>query len=345
MTELRIRIPINHISIPKPNCEKNIEKMFNLTLIPLFRSKRAYIKWTIPILSNLLIIGSSFCIIWYPTYYINQPELWTTDLALGSIIYSYLLYLQYYWDTAKSFELQSIPRWKNIICICFYVAFMLYWAYFAVIMFMLHSEKSIQIQLGNVIMSSAWYIFFSVCSSIYYFTNVKLIQRTESINDWLLDMKQTHPTIENFYKVYDSHYTSIRRFAANWNFIIFLGFILLSFHIPFDLISVIYDKNYHDIFGTIVKSLALIWYLFCICSLNNCETKIISYLYKYRIFTLYHMKSIEQYMIYRPIGLNFYGIKINTTTIMKITIISFNLLIPTIYAIVKNFIKDLPTSS
>ena len=205
--------------------------------------------------------------------------------------------------------------------------------------FMLHSEKSIQIQLGNVIMSSAWYIFFSVCSSIYYFTNVKLIQRTESINDWLLDMKQTHPTIENFYKVYDSHYTSIRRFAANWNFII------LSFHIPFDLISVIYDKNYLDIFGTIVKSLALIWYLFCICSLNNCETKIISYLYKYRIFTLYHMKSIEQYMIYRPIGLNFYGIKINTTTIMKITIISFNLLIPTIYAIVKNFIKDLPTSS
>lgn len=341
MSDLVIRIPINHISIPKPNCEKNISRMFNLTFIPLFRSKKYYIKWSIPIIANLIILGSTFSIIWLPTYYINQAELWTTDLALGTIIYTYLLYLQKYWDTAKSFELQSIPRWKNIICIFFYFAFMLYWAYFAVIMFMIHSENTLQIQIGNVIMSSAWYLFFSICSSIYYFTNVKLIQRTESINDWLLDMKQTHPTVEQFYKVYDSHYTTIRRFSANWNFIIFLGFIILSFHIPFDLISVIYDKNYHDIFGIIVKTLALIWYLFCICSLNNCETKIISYLYKYRIFNLYNMKSIEQYMIYRPIGLNFYGIKINTTSIMKIAILSFNLLIPTIYAIVKNFLIEI----
>ena len=137
----------------------------------------------------------------------------------------------------------------------------------------------------------------------------------------------------DFYNEYNKHYNIIKNFAKYWNFLIFLGFILLIAHVPIDLISVIIDKQIFDIPGIVIKKTALIWYLYCICQLNDYEDKIIPYLYKHRIYNDDQIEYISKYIKYRPLGLNFYGIKISGSFITKYFIIGINLLIPTLYAL------------
>ena len=91
-----------------------------------------------------------------------------------------------------------------------------------------------------------------------------------------------------------------------------------------------------DIAGIIVKSLGLTWYTYKICELNDMDTKVISYLYKHDLYNKENMESIEKYASYHELGLKFYGIKINGPLILKICLLSINLIIPTIYAIITN---------
>jgi hypothetical protein len=53
------------------------------------------------------------------------------------------------------------------------------------------------------------------------------------------------------------------------------------------------------------------------------------------------MEFITKYIEYRPIGLPFYGIKINTGFFIKILLLLLNLVIPSIYALVSNNIMIL----
>lgn len=328
-----------------PICEKNLRWMLAGTALSCFRSRYPGIRWTIPLLSNLCIAGSCFVIVWYPSYYINQAIVWTVDTVLIWIVHSYILFLQSRWDVSSCFDILEIPRWVNRITLIFYWAFIVYWAYFAGIMFSIHSSVDgskegtwyILQQLGNVYMSTAWWFFFSTAGALYYFICAKLFQRSMEIQSWLLQLKQSHPPLEEFYRMYNYHCKKIRRFGAHWNFIIFLGFILLTLHVPIDLLSIIVDKNYYDIPGAVIKGLALAWYLFCICHLNDLEGRVVSTLYKERVYSLEDIQMIEKYIEYRGIGLDFYGIRINTGFIMKVVLLVLNFIVPTAYAVLSKW--------
>jgi hypothetical protein len=217
---------------------------------------------------------------------------------------------------------------------------MIYWLYEAIIQFIENSEQVALNQFGNIFMSSAWYLYFSISSLLYYFICIKLAQRTQSINIWLKSLKHNRPALEEFYKTYKIQHRFIKVFSQHWNFIIFIGFINLTYHIPIDLVNIIYNNRYTDVVGVSIKSFALGWYLYLICMLNDMDTKVISYLYKHQLYTIEEMASIEKYAIYNVLGLDFYGIKINGTLIIKGGLITINLIIPTLYALVSNkFIK------
>ena len=349
LTQIRKKIEDNNIikdiceNNEIPFCEKRIEQFFNISFLSCIRRKNKLVKIFIPIITNLILISSLFSPLFYPNYYINQTEIWVTDMCIITIVYNYILYLQYNWNKVSSYENINISKKVHYFSILFSFLFILYYLYYAILMFSYHSENVVIIQLKNILMSSAWYLFFSTCAVIYYFICVKLQQRSTSIELWMKEIRNNAEVItkEIFYTNYNYHYMMVQRFSANWNFIIFLVFILLTFHIPIDAVSILFEKNYYDIPGLCIKLLSLAWYIYCICKLNDYENKIIPFLYKLRLFDINDMEFITKYIEYRPIGLPFYGIKINTGFFIKILLLLLNLIIPSIYALVSNNIMIL----
>lgn len=316
-----------------PSCEIHVKRMFYLPCLGFFRSKRWWIKWTFPLAANLILLGACFSPLWFPNYYLNQTEVWVTDLAIVWVVHTFILYLQQRWQISNCFEVAELPRWQNGITMFFYIAFMLYFFYYTGIQFYNHFEPDAGKVIMILYMATAWYIYFTTAASLYYFICCKLLQRALSVKEWLLTAGSLE--LNTFYTQYNEHCKAVRRFAVHWNFVIFLGFLLLTFHIPIDLLSVLVDKNYQDVPGAVVKGLALAWYLYCICSLNNLEGQVVSHLYKARRFSLDDLKVLERYIVYRGLGLDFYGIKINTGAIMKVVILLANLAVPTLYALLK----------
>ena len=333
-THLTIRMSSHYgDKLVHPDCERNVKRMFYLPCLGFFRSKRKWVKWTFPLIANLVLLGACFSPLWYPNYYLNQTEVWTTDLVIVWIVHSFLLYLQQRWEISNCFEIVNIPKWQDRISMTFYIFFMVYWAYYTGIQFYNHYEPDAGKIIMTLYMGLAWYIYFTTAASLYYFICCKLLQRAFCVKEWLGTVG--NQTIDTFYIQYNEHCKAVRRFALHWNFVIFLGFLLLTFHIPIDLVSVIVDKNYQDVPGGIIKTLALSWYLYCICLLNNLEGQVISHVYKARVYTLDDMKVLERYVSYRGLGLDFYGIKINTGWVMKVVILLVNLAVPTLYAVLK----------
>jgi hypothetical protein len=331
---------ISQLDLYVPPVDKYMKYLLKTTFIPCLRSKNKYINYTTYILLNIILLGSIFSLYWYPTYYIAQPIIWTLDLVIVFITYNYLYYLLQFTNETQLDNYDIIP-WKKNINLFFYGIFMIYWFYFLVIQFYIHSEPNVLIQLGNIYMSFSWYLFFSIMALLYYYICNRLLQRSEELKDWLKGLKKKYKNqsirlIHNdndFYKEYNLNYNIIKNFAKYWNFLIFIGFILLIAHIPIDLIAIVYLKQLFDIPGVIIKTSALVWYLYCICQLNDYEDKIIPYLYKHRIYNDDQIEYISKYIKYRQLGLNFYGIKISGTFIIKYLIIAINLLVPTIYAV------------
>lgn len=325
-------------------CEQYISWMSYATFVPAIRSPWRTIRYIIPALNLGIFTGAAFCILWYPDYYTNQKEIWTADIIIGVIVYAYMLYIERAAHVSQYFESIEMKTSVQIISMGFYVLFMLYWLYFAVVQFNIHNNPSILVQLGNIYMSYSWYLFFSIMAMLYYFITIKLQQRASSIRSFLKNLKRTRPSAEDFFKLYAEHHQKIKHFSRFWNFLVFLGFLLLTFHVPADLVSIIYSHFFYDIPGFIIKFAALMWYTYCICYLNNYETKIIPYIYKHKIYAGDELEQIEKYISYRKIGFDFYGIKLNGGTILKVAIIMLNLVIPTLYALFSNQILNLPAS-
>lgn len=316
-----------------PPCEKHITNMFSMTLIPLIKTQ--YYK-PLTLASLLIVTGAVFCPLYYPNYYLYQGEINSIDLATISIVYSYLTYLYLNWEKNSCFEHVFVSKFNERVSLAFYSLFMLYWLYYAVIQFITHSNNNILIQVGNVYMSTAWYIYFSTSSLLYYFICIKLAQRAHSINDWLKTLKKTRPPLTDFYAAYKIHHKAIKIFGRNWNFIVLMGFIILTYHIPIDLFSVLIKQRYTEIAGIVVKGLGLSWYTYQICQLNDIDNKLVPYLYKHSLYSTEEMAAIEKYVLYHDLGLNFYGIKISGKLIIKVGLLVINLIIPTIYALLSN---------
>ncbi len=316
-----------------PSCEILINRMFRITGLPLIRHTWRLVRWGIPCIINCCMVGAWFCPFYYPEYYPTQDFVWTGDLVLITFVYDYLFHLQKQWEKASCFEHTQVPTTVHRISITFYWLYLLYWLYFAVIQFSDHQQPGLK-QAGNVLMSTAWWIFFSTAALIYYYICIKLSQRAEGLRAWLKSLRANRPPIETFYIQYTEHYRRAKMIARYWNLIIFTGFLLLTFHVPIDLISIVYRKYYYDIFGLIVKCCSLLWYIIRICDLNEYENELIAHLYKHRLYTMEQMNEIVKFTQYRPLGLNFYGIKINYAFVVKLTLLLFNLFIPTLYALV-----------
>jgi hypothetical protein len=352
MEEININIPEltrtkSGLFIDDQPKDKYIKYLLKTTFVSYLTSKNKYINYSTYIILNLILLGSLFCILWYPTYYLNQPIIWTFDLVIVFVTYNYLYFLLQY--NEQPIDNYDIVLWKRNVNLFFYSIFMVYWFYFAIIQFYTHSEPNVLIQLGNIYMSFSWYMFFSTVALLYYYICNRLLQRSEELKNWLKGLKKKYRNQSvrlihydsDFYKEYNSHYSIIKNFAKYWNFLIFIGFILLIAHIPIDLIAIISLKAYYDIPGLIIKTSALGWYLYCICQLNDYEDKIIPYLYKHRIYNDDQIEYISKYIKCRPLGLNFYGIKISGTYISRYLIIIINLLIPAIYTLFSKNIEIL----
>lgn len=319
--------------IPPPTCEKHITNMFSVTLIPLI--KRPHFR-LIPIGVALIVGGAVFSPTYYPNYYLYQPEIYSIDLVTITIVYSYLSYVYLNWEKNSCFEHVAVSRYNEGVSLGFYTLFMAYWLYDAVIQFSVHNDNNVLIQIANVYMSGAWYIYFSTSSLLYYFICIKLAQRAQSINDWLKGLKRARPPVGDFYASYKIHHKAIKVFGRNWNFIVVMGFIILTYHIPIDVLNVLINRKYTDIAGIVVKGLGLAWYTYNICRLNDVGDKVVPYLYKHGLYNTEEMAAIEKYAFYHEIGLNFYGIKISGPLILKIGLLLINLVIPTIYALVSS---------
>jgi len=316
-----------------PPCEKHIKTMFTVTLIPLIKTQ--FYK-PLPLAALAIVSGAVFSPLYYPNYYSFQKELYSIDLATICIVYSYLSYIYLDWEKNSCFEQVRVGRLDIYVSLGFYILFMTYWLYDAFIQFNIHNENTILIQVGNVYMSTAWYIYFSTSSLLYYFICIKLAQRAQSINDWLKSLKISRPQLADFYASYKIHHKAIKVFGRNWNFIIMMGFIILTYHIPIDVLNVLVNHRYTDIAGIVVKGLGLSWYTYKICRLNDVESKVVPYLYKHSLYNAETMAAIEKYALYHELGLNFYGIKISGPLIVKVGLLVINLIIPTIYALISN---------
>ena len=319
-----------------PSCERNINIMYSMTLVSSVNSKYAVIRWCVPILINAIMLSSTFSLLFYPEYYPTQGVVWTFDLSIGFIAYNYLLYLFTQWETSSCFEHVALKKYVDVISLTFFVLYMIYWLYFTIIQFSNHNAPSILIQFGNLLMSASWYFFFSTISVTYYFICVKLSQRATSICTWLHGLRDLKPSVEDFYSQYNEHYKQTIKLSGYWNLLILIGLLLQTCHIPIDLISVVYNKYYFDIFGLIVKTLSLLWYFLRICDLNESEDALISYLYEHRIYSFDIINDIKIYTAYRPLGLDFYGIKLNKSFLIKLLLVGVNLLLPTLYALVSS---------
>lgn len=321
------------VAVPEPSCEIYINHMLNFTCIPFVHHRYLII---LPITVNIIFPAAVLSLLYYPSYYPYQPILNTLDLVIGLIVYNYLLYLQKDWTTASCVEHTQINRWSERISLGFYSLFMMYWCFYSVIQFNIHSEPDVLLQFGNILMSTAWFFYFSVSSLLYYFICVKLEQRAQAIELWLKSLKKYPVLLEEFYSSYKVHRRAIKTFGRNWNFIVFMGFIILTYHIPIDIVNVLYNHVYTDITGITLKSGALSWYVYTICRLNQFDTKVISYLYKHRLYSTEEIELVEKYAQYHELGLNFYGIKIDGGLIVKVLLLSINLILPTVYALVSN---------
>jgi hypothetical protein len=307
--------------------------MFTVTLIPLIKTR--YYK-AAPLLAIVIVTCAIFSPLYYPNYYSYQKEINSIDLATISIVYSYLTYVYLNWETNSCFEHVAVNKTDTIVSLGFYGLFMTYWLYDGVIQFTIHNDNNALIQAGNVFMSTAWYFYFSTSALLYYFICIKLAQRAKSLNDWLKTLKHTRPQIADFYISYKVHHKAIKVFGRNWNFIVVMGFIILTYHIPIDVLSVLINGRYKDIAGILVKSLGLAWYTYKICQLNDMGAKVVPYLYKHNLYNTEEMTQVEKYTLYHDLGLSFYGIKISGTLIVKLGLLFINLIIPTIYALVSN---------
>ncbi len=343
-----------NILIQKTNCENHVNFMFKLTVIPYFYRLEPIYKYPVMLIINGLYFTALLCNIYYPSYYINQPEIWTFDLCLSWIIYNILIYLrstsnifmfdskanitmsQHNMKEEEFYEEIKVLNYKHLISLSFYWLYLAYWLYFAIFMLYTHTNKSVGFQFGNILMFGAWYLFFSEMALLYYYICVKLSARYENLREFLKEIKISKPSAQEFSNKYFVQYKKTRLFAKKWNFMIYIGFILLSFHIPVDLISILVSKKYYDIPGFIIKTISLIWYTYCICNLNNLDNKLIKYLNKHQLYHKDDIDELNNYIQARPLGIDLYGFKLNGNFIIQLIIIIINFILPIIYGLVSN---------
>jgi hypothetical protein len=313
--------------------EIDTNRMFAIAGLHPFKNK--FWKCAVPTLVNVILIIACFSPLWYPDYYIHQTEIWTAHLVILIPCYNYLAVKRHKWADVTFYDHIDIRKAYRNITLLFYCLFMSYYAYFAGYMMYFNREKSWPYQIGNLFMAVVWYLFFSISSATYYFTATAFLQKALFIKKKIKTLKLSKNLESDFFLLYDGQFKSLRRFNNVWNRVVFVVLVVLCANIPIDTIAVLVKKAYFDIPGIVIKLFAVLWYLITICKLNHMELFTTNYLRKHH-YLQDRMDEIESYIRVRPIGVNFFGIKITYDYLAKLLLIGVNLLVPTIYGLITN---------
>lgn len=130
-------------------------------------------------------------------------------------------------------------------------------------------------------------------------------------------------------------YETNRRVANVWNRIIFMSLAVLSLNIPADLLAVFVRGAYFVIVGAVVKIIGIFWYLWCICKLNHMEEYLMAHLHRHHLLQD-DFEELTRHLAVRPLGLNFFGVRITYSLVMKIALVGVNVLLPTVYGLISN---------
>ena len=299
--------------------------------------KSRLLKYGIPFLVNLILGVACFSPLWYPAYYVHQTEIWTAHLVLIIPCYNYILVQRHKWSSVIPRDHITIQTAYRVISLVFYWLFMTYCVYFVGCMFYFNRAVAWPHQIGNVAMGLAWYLFFAISSATYYFTATMFLQRARYIKSTIKRLKGSMDLAQDLYTLYDTEFKKNRRMGRVWNRIVFIVLVVLAANIPIDAIAIYVKKAYFDIPSIIVKLFGLTWYLLTICKVNHMETYLITYLRKHH-YLEENIEQIEEYIRVRPIGLNFYGLRITYDYVTKSVLLLVNLLIPTLYGLIQNHV-------
>jgi len=334
------------------NCVNFITSTFAITLIPVIQSVENYSRYIFG-LSNTIYFSTLFSNLFYPTYYISQPIIWAVDLALSWIVYNILYKLNentnlFLLDThtrnvfeqekkemgyVESIEISWVEHW---ISFGFYLAYMAYWLYFAIFMFYTHDKPKILTQLSNILMFFPWYLLFATLSCLYYYICVKLIKRADSIKSFLKSCKRSHVNPTEFKNQYLIQYKKTKFFSKKFNTLIHIGLFLIIFHIPVDFITMIVNSQAYAIPGFVIKLGSLIWYVRCICKLNNMDKMVSQYLNKHGLYDSETIGQINGYIETRPLGIEYHGFKLNGPMLTQMALFAINFVLPIAYGLFAN---------
>ena len=317
---------------PPTAIERDSDAVFTAAWLP--QPRGAWTRICVPVLALAFLGVGSFAPLWHPTYYAKQTAFWSTHLVIGIPSYLYILRQRRAWQDRAFFENIPIPPMYRRITLFFYWLFMLYWVYYSAIVLYEHRTDTWDYQIGNAVMAAAWYIFFSLSAATYYYTCVLMFQKATYIK-YHIQYLSEGINKRAFCAAYDHEFMKIRRMGNVWNRIILLVLLVLFLNIPADMIAVFLKNLTWDIPSILIKVAGIFWYLNSVCKLNYMEDFLLSYLHKHHILQD-EMEEITRYMSVRPLGLNFFGVRITYSMLMKAALIGINFILPTVYGLVSN---------
>lgn len=332
METLSVDIPLPVLTgqeIQRAPHERDVLWMFRLSFLPM-RNK------ILPLLAVLSANIGAFSLLWNPDYYIFQPAFWSAHIMILVPAFLYLWRIRVTFRNFYGIAIRPSYRW---ITMTFCGLFMAYWAYFCWIALYEHRTDAWPMQIAHIFMGYVWYIFFAISSSVYYYTSTLLLQRVvcikRNISDLTIDTSK-----ERFFYFYDKEFEQNRQIGNNLNIIILLVILVLTLNIPADLLAILVNKKLVVIPGLVMKSAGLIWYLLCICKLNHMETYILNHLHKHHILQDDY-DEIIRYMEVRRLGLNFFGLRITYSLLMKVSMLGLNIVMPILYGLFSNRILNI----
>ena len=338
IVDVVVHIPDEEGVLPQPLQSKtDLDSMRIFVAAGLHPFQSRILKYGIPILVNLILGVACFSPLWYPAYYVHQTEIWTAHLVLIIPCYNYILAQRHKWQSVVPRDHVAIQTSYRVATLVFYWLFMAYCAYF--LGYMLYFNRAVDwpFQIGNAVMAVAWYLFFSISSATFYFTATMFLQRARFVKSVIKRLKGSKNLAQDLFTMYDIEFKKNRRMGRVWNRIVFIVLVVLAANIPIDAIAIYVKKAYFDIPSIIVKLFGLTWYLLTICKVNHMETYLITYLRKHH-YLEENIEQIEDYIRVRPIGLNFYGLRITYDYVTKAVLLLVNLLIPTLYGLIQNHV-------
>jgi hypothetical protein len=186
--------------------------------------------------------------------------------------------------------------------------------------------------VSSVIVGIFWGCFTMVCCAFYLYINAYCMGMTCIIKTWLKGMKRLdYPTdLYLIFQVYKKFYKLCKAFKINWNNIVCLIFMIITFRIPFSFILVFYNEIYWEAPLLAFHFYNWIYFVLPICEVNSQNDELTTYFYKHShiIADKTNIEEIVKYNSINPLGINIFGFMPKYTHLVSIAFIFSNVLVP-----------------